>query len=541
MVPTLAQILGVPIPYSNLGAVQYHLLPDVSVSGFVDYEMLLLHGWQNTIQMYSYFQSYATENKGTFKKEELDELEQTFDILSHRANSVYTPTGFQSFSKDLNSFLVNILHKCRELWVKFDANLMSKGLLVVFITLLGFFLFVNNLTVTHYHKLFTNSFIGLIILSNVAGYPIAYLLSLAKIMTIEYTDVLFYSCIYSFAILTLNILQNWADIADNWDKQSKSSSKLIRVVFLAFVTIFYSNSFTVEEQKILNYILVGLILIALGNMMSGLLKKRFWKFAFLGLCAIVLLRISYYLFKCREEQKGCAFNFEKNSFKFSSITKEETTPGDLVGVIVLALFTTITKMYLKSMGNLSGSSLHVMFFRYSPTVATICACGHFLLAQNRSVSLKPIHIDSLAWVVYFITIAHVIIFMIDPLLLFIMPQSSPSDAGTLKFFKNQNIIPEIFNIMKRKTSEKVEKETENENKVPIVYGLGTVYSASMIALGTSLTILFALLLGKTASTGIVLVICVAVIICATGCANKGINIKDIRKFVNYNLINPNKF
>lgn len=533
MVPTLAQILGVPIPYSNLGAIQYHLLPDVSVTGFVDYEMLLLHGWQNTIQIYTYFQNYATEHKGTFKKHELDELKQKFIILSHRANSVYTYTGFQSFSKDLNSFLLEILHKCRELWVKFDANLMSKGLLVVFITLLGFFLLVNNLTVHHYNKIFTKSFIGLIVLSNLAGYNLVYFLSLANIMTIEITDVLFYSCIYSFAILTLNILQNWSDISENWDKQSKSSSKLMRVVFIVFISVFYSNSYTVEEQKILNYILVGLAIFALINIMSGLMKKRFWKFAFLVLGSVIILRVSYHLFKCREEQKECAVDFEKNSFKFASMTKEETTPGDLVGVIVLALFTTVSKMYLKSMGNLSGTSLHVMFYRYSPTVATICACGHFLLAKNRAVSLKPIHIDGLAWVVYFITIAHVIIFLIDPLLLFIMPQSNSSDGGTVKFFKNQNIIPEIFNIMKKKTSEKVDKEAENENKVPIVYGLGTVYSASMIALASTLTILFALLLGKTASAGIVLMICVGIVICATGCANKGTNIKDIRKLIKY--------
>lgn len=532
MVPTLAHILGVPIPYSNLGTVQYHLLPDTPVPGFVDYELLLLHGWQNAIQMYTYFQKYTSENVGTLKKSENDELEQTFVILSHRANSVYTPTGFQSFSKDLNAFLRSILSKCRELWVKFDANLMSKGLLVVFITILGFFLLVNNLTIVHYHKIFSSSFVIFTFLSNLAGYPLAYILRTAKVMNIEYTDILFYSCVYSFAILTLNILQNWPDIADNWDRLSKSGDKIVRVVFLVFIGVFYSNSFTIEEQKILNYILIGLIFIALVNVMSGLMKRRFWKFAFLCITAVFLLRLSYHLFKCREEQKDCRINFEQNSFQYTSNIKKETTPSDLLGVIALALLTTIAKMYLKAMGNLSGTSLHVLFYRYSPTVATICACGHFLLAQNQAVSLKPIHIDILAWVVYFLTITHIVIFLIDPLMLFILPQSTSSETENLKYFRNQNVIPEIFNILKRKKSAKLEKEqkSESENKVPIVYGLGTVYSASMIALGTTMAILFALLLGKNASTGIVLAVCVGIIICATGCTNKGTNIKDIRKY-----------
>lgn len=139
LVPVLASILGVPIPFSNLGTVQYTLLPDVKIHGFNRHEIALLHGWQNAIQMYKYFATYAKANTGAFKTENIEEFEHRFHALSQRANTIYTEIGFKNFAKDLNIFLKDILGKCREVWVNFDANLMSKGLLVVFLTVFSFF------------------------------------------------------------------------------------------------------------------------------------------------------------------------------------------------------------------------------------------------------------------------------------------------------------------------------------------------------------------------------------------------------------------
>lgn len=48
LVPTLSAILGVPVPYSNLGTLSFQLLPDVTIDGLSRHQLALLHLWQVT-------------------------------------------------------------------------------------------------------------------------------------------------------------------------------------------------------------------------------------------------------------------------------------------------------------------------------------------------------------------------------------------------------------------------------------------------------------------------------------------------------------
>lgn len=113
LAPTLAAILGVPVPFSNLGTVNFQIMPDVPVGHLQRYQILLFHLWQNAKQVKNYFKMYAEQNENAFNYDDLDELENKFLIFEHRVNMIYSEEAFMSFAKDLKMELGKILKLCR--------------------------------------------------------------------------------------------------------------------------------------------------------------------------------------------------------------------------------------------------------------------------------------------------------------------------------------------------------------------------------------------------------------------------------------------
>lgn len=112
--------------------------------------------------------------------------------------------------------------------------------------------------------------------------------------------------------------------------------------------------------------------------MGSFITSLYCKLIIVGVVGIVLLRTSYSYFRCREEQTNCILSAETNQRKI-----------ELLPIVLLAIFVTIARIYLKTSGNLTGFSLHVLLTRYAPTITVFCACGHFALSHNQ---IKNVHI-----------------------------------------------------------------------------------------------------------------------------------------------------
>ena len=111
LAPTLATLLGVPIPYSNLGQINFQLLLDTQVDNFMRYQLALQQIWQNARQIQAYFENYANSHRGTFTMEQLDELENRFLVFQHRANTVYTGNFLIIKHENCpNSYMFNLFH-----------------------------------------------------------------------------------------------------------------------------------------------------------------------------------------------------------------------------------------------------------------------------------------------------------------------------------------------------------------------------------------------------------------------------------------------
>lgn len=520
LVPTLSTILGIPIPYSNLGLINFNIVPDIPIPHLNKIQTLILHSWQNAQQIYNYFFNYALENKRTFTVERMESLETEFILLTHRVKTIYNADAFKSFIGDLNTNLRQILSTCREIWVKFDATRMSQGLLATFLPIFFSFVLINNTRSTDFYKIFQPKEVGYTYLLNFAAGVFGYRYYKNFTFKTEEHAIIFFTSIISTLILVFHTVQNWPTIAYNWSKVKRFGNLPMRLVLIILVSVFFSNSFIIQEGKILAFLLVVVIILMSYELLhksvrmdfktkfriQQFLKSTALKLFLASFLAIALIRFATSLFRCREEQGNCAdFTSNGNTGGFS-LKRPSSAKTYLLSVVIIVLYTTVSRIYLRSCGNLTGNCVNVLVARYGPTIASICAGGHILLSNSAIKNIQRTHIDVMALVIYTLLILQIIIVIISPLMVYVLP---PKNATSITVNRTDSVVPEIFKKMKRMYEG---DENESRNEIPVVYGLATIYSSVIISFSTFLAMVLIILLEPRSSISIVLCVTVGAVI-----------------------------
>lgn len=514
LTPTLATILGVPIPFSNLGRINFDIVPDVLSPYLSNLQTQLLHTWQNVKQVHLYFHSYTADTSDDQLPDQLlNEYLKRFQIFSMRvSNSLFNEGSIENFCQDVRKHLDEIAVDCRKIWAQFDASYISQGLLFMAVITLFLFLITANLDADQFEAIFSYNHLSTVY-TIVLGAPIAGLIAhLACSWEFTVIDALHYFCFSSIGIAAFLLVQNWDLIATNWSTQRHFSNIDTRSMFILSVSVFFSNSFVVEEQKVLCYLLGGALVAFLYKIrreyvwLAKLRKFRpelifnasFAKLVVLTLSAVLLLRVSYYLHRCREEQGDCN---ESKSTRVNWI--------DLLPILVLISFAAVSRLFLKKCGNLTGFSAHVLIARYGIVVAAIACSLHFLatLAYNaKAVKGLQIRVDAMAWIVYIVFILQVATLCVKPLMLYVH-QRTQQRAFNVNVFGS--VIPQIVRQMYEQAND---DESNGNDDIPIVYGLATVYSSVLISFSVGFVFVLALLLGPLAANGVFVTLFVAVVL-----------------------------
>lgn len=489
----------------------------------MQYQTVLIHSWNNAKQIFKYFYTYAMDNKRTFQLQDLSDKENKFIQLTHRANTIYNSEAFKSFVGDLNIELRDVLQTCRNVWVKFDPIQMKDGLLATFLPIFFTFLLVVNSKAQSFYKIFTGKVIFHIFTLSIAscGFGYRYYQTLFIDLKTEMHGAIFCLMVVSTLIFTYLTVMNWGTIAINWHDSQKFQNIPTRLILIFVMGVFFSNSFIIEEQKILCYLIMGVIGILVFDIIkhsfrfdnksrvkiSSFIKSISFKIALAGSMTIVLLRSSYNLFRCREEQMNC---------------EDFQTPGNtvfrkggrgniyMISVVATCLYTVLTRIYLKTCGNLTGHSAHVTFAKYGPILAAVCASGHILGSNNSTIQIiKPSHVDALALIVFALFLLQIIVLIISPLMVFVLPPRSKRMQQLSVSF--QNVVPELFKKMKKSYDETVEIGNGDVD-IPVVYGLATVYSSILISFGMFLSLVLITIQDPKSSVGIVICLVVAAMI-----------------------------
>ncbi|XP_072391039.1 GPI ethanolamine phosphate transferase 3 isoform X1 [Diabrotica undecimpunctata] len=499
LVPTLSTLLGIPVPFQNLGVLILDSLPVFTKHlELENWKFSLYSLWANVQQVFEYIKEYA-ENEGTFDENDLKTFQQRYSVLNAKIISIDSEEKFESFSKELIKFLTDLRQLCEVLWIQFDSYSMTRGLLFIFLTTFFAFVITDGIPTDTLSKVFSSSYILCSYVLVILGGSVSSVIYYFDLVDDLAKTSFFVTGFCSQIMLALLVVQNWDVITQNW--YSKSKIKNISNLIARFVLIFnvcglFSNSYIIEESFVLLFLLVTVVLIgAIGvaSKKADANKKKtvskFWswsklKFIILAVLVAIFVRGSAYFWRCRQEQQWCFGSYhEVGSGSKSETTKLQWT----ITVIFLGMFVFSTKEWLRNAGNMNGYSLTVTAVKFLPTTIVVCMSGYWAMRRvsSNKKSIGSLHsINSLAWSVYGLIGLGILVCILKPLYTYVLP--------TTNFHQEVNSIPALFKKIKNNITA---QDKPDKDDIPVVYGMGTVYSAAFVTIGIYLTLLFALLLG----------------------------------------------
>lgn len=533
IVPTISAILGSPIPFSNIGSTIVDALPKYRNKTIITnhpwYTAQAV--WRNIVQTKKYIDAYSADSR-LFDEEKLETLDKMYNRVEREKYKIESESDLNKFLEYSQEYLKLLRNSCIEIWVQFDSNLMSQGLLLIFSTLFFIYIFTSGMPEERINKIFESAFLKISIPTNIAITILTYTLYLLKLIDDFKNTVFFLNGTVSVIFLVILVIQNWDVITTTWYKKKRNtiSRYLIRIILLLTFIGLFSNSYVVEEDKVLSFLLitvVWLLILFIGDENSSSTientekknrksinsyKNKIILFT-LGFIICLAIRLSTYFWRCREEQVRDSCTLFGKIGSLTSSSSERILL--IVGLIGLALYITIVRIWLRNCGNLSGLSPSVTLARYCPILMVICIGAYWVLQRlpkdSRVKFTLTWQMNAFPLVVYSCVILGLITLFAKPLQVFLLPKQRES----FNIYQGDNVVPQLFDKVKELFYTKKEKD-KNNSEMPIVYGLGTVYSASFISFSVFLTLLYALLLGNVLASCTIMmavtVVCVLAIV-----------------------------
>lgn len=454
LVPTLASILGVPIPFSNVGSIILNVLPSFGSKSDLksNWEYVVTAFWTNIKQITLYIQEYA-ENKDEFPPEKLVEINNNFQQLRMMVENIADENELLNFISDSYGFMGSVRRMCEEAWAQFDTSAMSRGLVLYFLLLAFAFIIIEGLPI-HYldevvENIITYLAYAVVLLIGVVIWVLKYL---DKLQEIE-QNFYFCACTFSMMFLVFVGISHWPVITNNWYNLSKTSTivnVICRLIMLFSVIGLFSNSFIINEAFISSFLATAIVFTSILDIKGDTPKKVTKTFdlfsslklflyssrgraVMLSFVFFAVVRFSLLYVVCRPEQ-NCTIE--------KPILSDSTRC--LLSIVFIALFITCVRLYLRSAGNLVGISPTVFVSRYASTAVVIATGGYWVLqALPRNTQHKlfePWQLTVLPRTAMCILLASLALLLVRPLSVYHLSRTTA--------VSHDNLIPALFNQLK---------------------------------------------------------------------------------------------
>ncbi|KIL69581.1 hypothetical protein M378DRAFT_156795 [Amanita muscaria Koide BX008] len=335
ILPTLSILLGLPIPYNNLGSVIPEVFCRPTRKGSrteAPREALKRALEINAAQIKTFLDTYRSSSSGSELDDAWGEIQRSWDAIQQTALSNNTQ-DIQLLSS--NSFNRVALAACRSMWAQFDPILMGFGLAVLFAGLISTcFVYValkkvqndwHNWVKKHIPYCVFGAGIGAV-LGVCVDFLVSTFVSGVSLKVLDWVLV-FASMFSCLAMIVTSMSTSTSSL-----KLSNAFTSL-PIIPIIHTCAFFSNSWTFWEERIVPFLLVTSVLVnfvpAGFTAPTPHLRRRILKFSAVILVCVRLMAISTV---CREEQQPyCHVTF----FASSSV------PSPPLVILILALPTAV--------------------------------------------------------------------------------------------------------------------------------------------------------------------------------------------------------
>ncbi|CAG5135395.1 unnamed protein product [Candidula unifasciata] len=533
-VPTLALLMGLPIPFSNLGMVIPELFGHCPWWDTGSNEIRRVYHRVkalrlNAQQISTYLATYQ-QIASDLPVPQLRSLQQQINKAESDVQNLITAMikdgatddalhKFIALEEAYKSYIREARETCEGVWAKFDLKLIVTGLLTVA---------VGVSQSCYFFVAWSNSDDSFPTLAKflIGGSALhLFYLTLHMLFFPETVPPLM-AVILALVLIFVSVvgIKNSPLINNIEMRRYLTIDNIISSLILIMnCCLFFSNSFIVYENAVTMFFMQTLIVVVflkiifknfsvqrkealkpdIGRQMRKskaanydllhvITQPSTAAFIVIIICCIVL-RIASSFYSCREEQHSC----EDSTFilPLSSLDERTRNQRYLFSVFCIAAMVTAVRYWLKHYGNMNGMGAGVTAAYYGPPLAALFIVFHWALqALPQSVldSFPRWQQVLMAQIVYAIIIVCLIVILSSPVLVYLLPTRTDFQIPYQAHFKH--IVPTLYNQLKVQLSES-EGGSSDANKAPVVYGLGSVYSSSVVLLVSVVSLLLALMLG----------------------------------------------
>ncbi|KAI7902276.1 alkaline-phosphatase-like protein, partial [Cokeromyces recurvatus] len=321
LVPTLAYLLQVPIPFGNLGAIIPDVLYPLEKTDQQDYLWHMAEQFRiNALQVHDYLQQYTQNTHHLdFSEDKLESMyaylykaeEILFQLLEQQSNDITRQLEEAILAYD--HFLISTINYCKTIWAQFDTGSMILGLMLLGLnTLLTLIAALKMTWITTWPKMLTILSGIVAVMGGSSYYFIDTILQLIPVHWFEkmgkedwIATSIIVSILLSFIILLLR---------KERDTKMLATTVTVGCIVLRGCTL-GSNSFVVWEDQSTEFILATLsVAWTLSNLFSIINQQasmnhswkskviQFLNAIFHPLLFLILVRLLSVIGQCREEQ-----------------------------------------------------------------------------------------------------------------------------------------------------------------------------------------------------------------------------------------------
>ena len=500
LVPTVSLLLGVPIPFSNLGTIIEDLfLPSSLLSSSPKHSRHTTYSYDNLVnfrlsymrtnvaQVYRYLTAYLAAG-GSFPDEANSRVRQLAAQVMHRQGAMSGRQVAELYAASRH-FLAEARAMCQAVWVDFNLLSMGCGLNLLFLHTSVLTILVLKPPTRLLSHLISPSLLLTLLLTLLVGAFIGFTISLltgASSHLVVPGTAVFLSVVTQGISLLWKLRQSLVDMVHGLVAAATLQACFLSLIFLAVLVTQFSNSYVVLAPAVLAFLTTSLLA-------SYLLRFRHHPSPLLPCLAILatmgLLRLSSIYVRCREEQGPLCpqTDFHKPLSTLPTETGQAYRNWRYFFTLLsLGLTCAALNRLLVGGGNLNGISFPVLVARYFPWFVSFLVAGYWALQAfptSLVARLLPWQLNLLAHLAYGLSVVGVATLLASPRLLYLDVQKR-----RLGQVAGQQDISTYFNYIKTNWKTAL-GSADARAPVSLAYGLGTALSAVLVAV----TVLVALI------------------------------------------------
>ncbi|XP_023816521.1 GPI ethanolamine phosphate transferase 3 [Oryzias latipes] len=531
LVPTLALLLGIPIPYSSVGQVLLPLFQEKTagaVAGLSQLEAL----WINAKQVNRFLETYSSMARD-IPPQRLSQLKDEFsrlssDYLSSLREGQSPPS---QLALSLQAYLTSVRDTCRSTWARFNPVKMAAGLAILAFACL-MCLVLSELS----QVLIKEYSVGLKAPAALA-LTMGVVVAAAQLLTQGYVEGVWCLAAGAFSsellffwrfrrVNSFTVLKNGTKVSkySRWLTPCRLPVAPLLIPLLRCASLL-SDSYVIAEGRVVTFLVFSLVLyIPIQLNWNGLLLPpspdplksagllppsglslstvRKECTTLLGCVGLLIstLYLSLSFHGCREEQGSC----QPSSFLYPLSRMQDNQLKNLhyvLSVISLGIYTSLLRHVLCHYGNLNSSGGTVFTARWILPLLSVCLGLHWAVSATSEDSFRNlaqlIRVAQLALprAAYCLLGLGLSLIWIDPITVFVKTRGAASSrtpamptpcyrasTGISPQAELHHLIPQIYQHMRRSLDDsELSGGTEAPNRLTVeAYGLGTVYSAPLL-------------------------------------------------------------